>query len=467
MKKAMTLMLALMLCVCVLFGCGEKDGDDGDYVATVKIGYWKAGYGEEFMNFWTSEYNKAHPDEKIKFKIDAAVAASAIGTSLENSAGLCDIYLSLATNWSGWARSGWIEPLDDLMEQENDDGVKLKDAFRGGLEAYGSLDGHKYVLPQSGPMPNGFVYSHKMFTEHGWKVPETVDELFELVDRINNDPVNKDANPNNDIAPFAFGGQVMAYWNAVVQLWANQYDGVEKVKAFYEDPKLENYLYENRAGAMEALKIFERLICTGEGKPQNAIQGAMGKSHILMQNDFVQGKAAMISGIYGVVNETKNIIDDDFDMRMFFPAIDGAEKGKDGKPLLINAANEFDFMFIAKASNVKDYAKKFLLWVSTQDMAKSYLENTASFPPYKFDVEKVENVTSLTRSQLEYLNDNFVTVMGVNEHPLTQYGKITFWPAGEPYTDMVIANKSVKRSIDDQYGYASSQWSDWCKDAGL
>ncbi len=464
--------ISMLLSVCTVFGlvaCGKgKEESKGDYVATVKIGYYEAGYGEGFMDYWTKEYNKAHPDEKIKFKIDPNVGASSIGSALENNAGLNDIYLSLATSWAGWARRGWIEPLDDLYQMTNEDGVKFEDAFIGGFEEYGYLDGNRYVIPQSGPAGNGFVYSEKMFNEHGWIVPTTVDELFTLIDQINNDPVNKDSNKNNDIAPFAWGGQVAAYWNTVVQMWANQIDGPEKLKDFYVNPSADKYKPENRQGLKKALQTFERMICSGEGEPINSIDGAVSKNHLLMQNDFVLGRAAMVSGVYGLVNETKDIIDPDCNLRIFFPAIEGAHTAEDGTPLNIGCGTEFDFMFIAKASKVKDYAKKFLLWISTKDMASAYIRYTHGGSPFVHNPETLGELDTLTRDMVNMASaDNWVTVVGTSEHPITQYGKITVWPMGEPYSTMVLQNWSAQKVLDEQYKYVVSNWSTWEHDSGL
>ena len=94
-KKFFAILLSFVA-ACLIVGCG-KPADKGNYVATVKIGYYEAGYGTQFMDYWTTEYNKAHPDEQIYFDVDPNVGATAIGPALQNNAGIYDIYLSLAT----------------------------------------------------------------------------------------------------------------------------------------------------------------------------------------------------------------------------------------------------------------------------------------------------------------------------------------------------------------------------------
>lgn len=466
MRKSAIVLACLALSLS--FGaCGQHpDSTDSGagYAATLKIGYYEAGYGTQFMNYWTTEYNKAHPEEQIKFVVDETVAAGSIGTRLENSAEICDIFMSLATNWVSWVRSGWVEPIDDLYGMTNDDGVKFEEAFNDGMDEYGKLNGHRWVIPQSGAAATGFVYSQKLFTENGWKVPETVSELYDLVDKINALPCNTDGNPNNNIAPFAWGGQVMTYWNSVVTRWWAQYDGEAKVKAFYDPASAE--VYKEREGLKKALEIFRNLICTGEGTAKNSLSGAMSKNHILMQNDFVQGKAALLVGVYGVQNETAEIIDDDFDMRMFMPYIDGAKKDADGKNINVMVCTDFDFMFIPKASENKEYAKKFLLWISTQDMAQAYLKYSGSISPFKCDTSTVEGLTTLGRSIADN-SQNMQVIIGMSDNLIAQSGKIVMWPAGEPYTSMVLKNKTPSEVINEQYQYVLSQWDTWKHDAGM
>ena len=464
MKKLTALLMIIVMALCVFGACKKAAEDNTNYAAELRIGYYQAGYGKEFMNYWTSEYNKAHPDEQIKFIVDDTVMASSIGTRLENSAELCDIFFSLATDWASWVRSGWVEPLDDLYTMKNDDGTVFADAFTDGMEQYGQLNGERWVIPVSGASATGFVYSQKLFDEQGWEIPQTVDDLYELVDKINQLPCNTDSNPLNDLAPFAWGGQVMSYWNSVVTRWWAQYDGAEKIKAFYDPESAE--VYKDRTGLKEALEIFRNLICTGEGEPKNSLQGAMSKNNILMQNDFVQGKAAMLVGVYGVLNETASIIPDDFDMRMFMPYIEEAQKDADGNPINIIICTDFDFMFIPKASTNKDYAKKFLLWISTQDMAAAYLKYTNSLSSFECDTSKVEGLSSLTQSIVENSKDMEI-VIGTSDNPLTQSGKIVVWPAGEPYTSMVLKNKTPSEVITEQYQYVASRWPTWTEDAGM
>lgn len=466
MKKLVTLLMAvaMMFSVCA---CSPRDDDGGDYVATLRIGYWKGGYGNEFMDYWTSEYNKAHPDEKIKFKTDDTVMTSAMGNRLENSAELCDLFFALATDWSDWARNGWIQPLDDLYEMKNDDGNVYGESFASGMEQYGKLNGTRYVVPLSGAQANGFVYSQKLFDDNKWSVPTTVDELYELVDKINALPCNTDNNPSNDLAPFAFGGQVIKYWDSVVMRWWAQYDGIEKVTSFFDPAGPEVYLPENREGLKKALDIFRSLVCSGEGVPKNALPQAMSKNHILMQNDFVQGKAAMLVGVYGVQNETAAIIPEDFDMRMFMPSIEGA-KTENGKVINVNLSTDFDFIFIPKAISEenKKYAKKFLLWISTQDMAEAWLKYTNSMSPFKCDNESVQGLSSLTKSIVENSKDLHV-ILGTSDNPLTQSGKIVPWPAGEPYSRMILENQTSNAALKDQFNYVNEHWNEWKKDAGV
>lgn len=288
------------------------------------------------------------------------------------------------------------------------------------------------------------------------------------METINNDPVNTDNDPNNDIAPFGWGGQVMAYWDTVVGMWWAQYEGEEYIADFYKNPSPEKY--QNREGLKKALQVFENLICTGEGKPKNSMEGAMGKNHLLMQNDFVQYKCAMLSGYYGIINETASYIDPDCDLKVFFPAIEGAKTDENGNPIIINIADssKCDFMFISKASTVKDYAKKFLVWISGRDCASAYIKYTGGGSPFAYDEEKLGEIPTLLRSVLDMgKQPNFKVVDITTDNAIAKIGKIVMWPAGEPYTAMVNNNKSPAASIRDQYDYVLENWTAWEKLAGI
>ena len=132
------------------------------------------------------------------------------------------------------------------------------------------------------------------------------------------------------------------------------------------------------------------------------------------------------------------------------------------------AGTDFDFMFIAKASKVKDYAKKFLLWVSTRDMASAYIKYTAGGSPFKYNPDKLDGLHSLVRSAVDMAaQENFVVISTVSSHPINQLGKIVLWPMGEPYSSMVTLNTSPAKVIADNAAWVANNWATWERDSGM
>lgn len=465
LKFAAVVMAAALSLPAVLAGCSQAD--EGNYVGTLKIGYSRAGYGIEFAEAWTEGYNAAHPDEQIKFIIDDTVDGAYIGSRLQTNTELCDIFMVMETGWHNWARAGYIEPLDDLMTMENEDGNVFGETLRDEYENYGLLDGVRYVLPQSGPTPPGFAYDETMFKEYGWEIPTTVDELKALVDEINALPVNNDADTDNDIAPFAWGGMVAGYWNSPVLTWWAQYDGYDKVKAYYDMETVE--VYNQREGLKKGLEIFRELICTGEGVPKNSLDGAMSKNHIRMQNDFILGRAAMMVGVYGLQNETAQLVDEDTVLKMFYPPfIEGAKTDENGDPIRIMISEGQDFMFIPSASQNKDLAKKFLLWISTNNMCRAYTRYSSFIAPYKYDMQNIEGVSALTQSMIDVVEDVVMVGHIFSQNPIVSQLRLLVWGNNSsPYASMVVSNTTPQEAMDAAYNFAKGQWPGLCEEYGL
>ena len=461
-KRIVVFLMALVLALPLVFGACKRE-DDLNYVGTLKIGFYKAGYGREFADEWAKAYNDAHPDAPIRFIIDDGVDGGVIGTRLETGSELCDIFMVMETGWQNWARSGWIEPLDDLMDMTNQDGNKFGDVLLDCYQTFGCLeDGTRYVLPQTGPSAPGFAYDEtlmkKLFPD--FTPPTTVDELRQLVADINAHSVNNDSDPDNDVAPFAWGGMVAGYWNQIVYTWWAQYDGEQKIRDFYEMETVDVYKPENRKGLEEALNLFREFV-VGEGRPINSLPQAMSKNHIMMQSDFVLGNAALLVGIYGLQNETASIIAEDTVLKMFYvPFIEGAQTDPETeKPVKIAINEGQDFMFIPSASANKDLAKEFLLWISTNDMCRSYTRYSSFAAPYKYDKTNIEGVSSLTQCLIDETEDLVILGHMLSSNPIVNQLRLLPWGSNtNPYENMILNGARPREVLETAYTYAKGQW---------
>lgn len=157
-----------------------------------------------------------------------------------------------------------------------------------------------------------------------------MEDLYALCDTINRLPVNTDSDKTNDIAPFAWGGQVISYWDFVVQTWWAQYEGAERYSEYFKYDSVDGFKQEGR---LKALEVFENLVVGKDGVPKNSYSGAMGDSHILSQMAFLQGKGAMIPMGAWMETEMRKSIPDGFEMLMMpTPVIAGAKTDASANP---------------------------------------------------------------------------------------------------------------------------------------
>ena len=460
-KKVLVLLMSLLILSSFGLAACDRGGPSGggNYVGTLRIGFYRAGYGD-FVTPMAEAYNRAHPDEQINFIVDDTVDALFIKSKLETGAEDFDLYYVMQSGWADYAAKGYLAPLDDLMDMTNEDGNKYSEVLREEYTNYGVLNGKRYLVPQSGASAGGFAYNEVMFNQYGWEAPTTLDELRDLVDKINALPCNTDSDPDNNIAPFAWGGSVAGMWNAAVWSWWGQYDGQEALEEFYAMETVDVFKPENRQGLEKALEIFQEFSCSGEGTPINALDGCMSKNHLTMQRDFVMGKAAMQAGVYGLVNETKEIIDPEKTVLRFFyaPFVDGAKVDEEtGEPIKISVNLGQDFAYVPAKSHNIDLAKKFILWTSTQDMCRLYSQSTAFPAPYYADYSNIEGADKITQDILDATQEAVIVGYTNTTNPISNQERLNIWTGtGDPYQDMVLNNTSPKTVLQRCYDYVNT-----------
>lgn len=78
-----------------------------------------------------------------------------------------------------WVTTGYMEPLDDLYQQEGWETV-----FPPGVLEIVSYDGHYWSVPVNIHRANVLWYNKKVFEANGWKPPETFEEFFALAEEM-------------------------------------------------------------------------------------------------------------------------------------------------------------------------------------------------------------------------------------------------------------------------------------------
>ncbi len=457
MKKFFAAILAFA-CLFTVVGCGnlEKSGDPNH----IWIAFAETGFGREYLEAWIEEFEAAYPDEEWEFELEGDPQMTGqINTRLSTNNEIPDLFFGLTTNWQQWASRGLLADLGEVYEAPVDDeGTTLLEFMRPGTENFGKVNGKYYAIPWNDSAA-GFIYNKAIFDQYSLTVPKTVDDLYDLCDTINALPVNQDSDKNNDIAPFAWGGQVISYWDFVVQTWWAQYEGAERYSEFFKYETVEGFQQEGR---LKALEVFENLVVGTDGVPKNSYSGAMGDSHILSQMAFLQGKAAMIPMGSWMETEMRKSIPEGFEMLMMpTPFINGAKTDSDGNPIQINASQAGDFFIVPKNAPNLEGVMKFLKFIHTKDMTLLYTQKTGSARPFEYNPLEVDGLSDFQKSCLE-IYENSVTVYEFSQSVLAWQNLVSKWPGtGTPYSRMILDNEKASDLYAEMNSYVSQKWSEW------
>lgn len=450
--KFLSKVLVPLMVLCLLFsfvGCKRPDNRDPN---TLFIAYAKTGYGSEWLENALAAFQKERPEVTIAEPEGDPNITAKILPRLESGTELPDMFWGLQTNWQMWAYQDYLEPMDDMYATVVDDGQgkTYEQKVEKELLDYGKVNGHYYATSWNSGA-SGLVYNETMFKEHGWEIPETVDDLYALCEQIRNAPENKDADRKNDIAPFAWGGQVGQYWQFFIEtLWA-QYEGIDNIREFnkFESPKV----YE-QTGRLKALEVFEQLM----SEPKNSVDGAMSKNHIQSQMDFINGRGAMIPNGAWIEYEMRNSAPEGFSMKLMpTPFIDNDHKVR------MNWTASGDFAIIPKdiPEANKQLAKDFLLFLAREDQLQAYTKTTGSPRGFYYDLDSI--VKDLTPFSQSVVNNykNSVNIYMYSNNPLYYKNLANSWPAsGSPY-GLIADGESARSVYQMEIDKAKSEWDTW------
>ena len=452
MRNFMKLLaIVLVLVMIVAFaGCNNSKGNSEGtsqsskkMSGTLKIAFFKGGYGDEWINAIAAEYKRNNPDVQLSLQGDPGITAK-MGPRLESGANIPDIAFILSTNWQQWAAKGYLEDLSDLYDTTVENNKKFKDLLQPDVVDYGKYMDKYWSIPWNDGCV-GIAYNAGMFEENGWEVPKTMKEMQEVL---------LPAIKQKGIAPFAWGGKVMGYWDFPVIAWWAQYEGMEGMRTFMKMEGSEVYAQEGR---LKALEQYERLVLD----PTNSIKGAMAMDHIQSQMAFVQGKAAMMPNGAWLENEMKNSLPEGFKMKMMqVPAIEGA------KDPLVNNTMIGDFVIVPSKAQNKELAKDFLRFMTEEKMLRLYTEKTGTPRPFIYDIENIPGLTDFNRSVLDiWKNSKNLYLYSGNPMYST---KLFNWPQiGAPYVLIQIGDMTAKQAHSAMAGYVDSKWEELKKEFNL
>jgi N-acetylglucosamine transport system substrate-binding protein len=442
MKKVLVFVAIIMVSFMVVACKGDNQSSDKDRLV---IAFAEAGYGRDWLINLKTAFEAEHENVEIILDGNPNMTANA-GPKIESGRDLADIYFLLETNWQRWATRGYLEPLDDLYAAEVEEGVTLEEKLIDEVVEFGRIGESFYALPWNDGV-TGLVYNSKMFTEKGWEVPTTVDELIALADQIKTEGAG--------VKPFTWPGQYSAYWNFVVYGWWAQYEGLAGMQEFYAFETPEVY---QQQGKLKALQAFETLI----GDQSNSTSGVNGLIHTQAQMQFINGFAAMIPNGIWIESEMEAALPDDFEMKMMqIPTIEGAKEPK------INNSMLGDFIIVPKEARNKELAKEFLRFMSTDEALMQYTKDTGSPRPFEYDPTQIEGLSTFIMSALDIWK-NSKSFYIISKNPM-YFGNFvnTFPKSGAPYGDIYLGEETAQSIWAGDYQYVKERWDEFRRSAGL
>jgi len=325
----------------------------------IEVACFQGGYGLDFFETAAREYEAMHPGVTINVwgsprVWEQLLPRIAAGTPPD----LC---------WPGWGLNVWplifegqLLPLDDYLEQPAYGVDKTwKDTFVPSLLNKGKHGGH-YCLFPSNVDSFGIWYNRKMFQEHGWTPPRTVEEYLTLTDII----------LAEDIAPLTFTGRYPSY--PLLGLYLPLVISAEGLDSFNDAQNLVPGAWK-RPGFLRAARTILEM------KRRGSFQGGcIGMNHTESQMEFLVGRVAMIPCGTWLHSEMRNLLPPDFEMVFMRPPIyaDGA-----GEPTAIRAGLNGKGWFIPAKAKRPDVAADYFRYLSSPEKQKEFLEDKGALVP--------------------------------------------------------------------------------------
>lgn len=348
MRRILLLVSALTIAAMCLSGCAKKQAAQGGKTE-IEVAVFQGGFGLDFFEYAAREYEKAHPNVKIKVWGNPRVWEQLRPRFVKGD--------PPDLTWPGWGMDYWglvaenkVLAMDKYLDTKAyGQDKKWIDTFDMRLLNKGKYEGHYYIMPFNQNV-FGWWYNVDMFKKHGWQPPKTYDELLVLCEKIK----------NAGIAPITFQGRYPAYMlRGFLFPWVISDGGLQ---AFNDAQNL-------KLGAWSSPSFLRAARMVAELRDKGYFQkGAMGMSHTESQMEFVLGRAAMIPCGTWLGSEMKGQLPKDFHMAYINPPV---ITGGKGDPTLTSAGVET--WIIPSEGKHPDVAADLFKFMTSLDMAKQFV----------------------------------------------------------------------------------------------
>jgi N-acetylglucosamine transport system substrate-binding protein len=400
---------------------------------TLRISYYSGKYGDAWIKSLAAAFTKLNPGARVTLDGDPKLD-SKMGFILESGNDEPDIAFVSQTNWQSWADEGYITDLTGLFNGEASGGKKFSDMLQPGIRDYCKYEGKDMIVPW-GDKVSGLIYNKEMFEHYNWAIPSTTAELGSLIDEIK----------TAGVAPFAWSGQNMGYWDEAVIGWWAQIEGVSGMKSYLKMASPQVYYQQGR---LAGLNEYQQIITS----PSNSIGNPAGTDADKAISEFYAGKAAMMPGGYITLMETKDKPPSGFDAAMIqLPAAEGAIQGD------ISCVRAGDFAFIPSKAKNRALAENFLAFMASGQALSIFTRQTGEPAPFIYDAASVKGLDSLGLSEAHLWQDDLKVYM-YSANPV-YYNEFFDWPYnGSPLMQIYSGSLTASAAFNENAEFAAANW---------
>lgn len=289
MKKFASLLLAGLLGLSVLTGCGGSTEPTGD----LNIRVFSGGYGHEWVQRLEKGYEAKYG---IEVEVYPTVQRNQIQSDMivENPADQkYDLYFSDYTRVFTEAKEGYFADITDVYEYTNEgESQPIQKKLHPYIVDKYEENGRYYYI-SGGISFYGFTYNKLILDDY--YIPRTTGEMLELCEDLKAD----------GIKAFVFGNDTN-YWDEIFLNWWAQYSGKDKFEMFFHGKTSASGLVTkdifNDIGRLRAYEVIEQMLSYDNAYID---LNSTGYDYIQAQRQYLLGGAAMMVNGSWLENEMR------------------------------------------------------------------------------------------------------------------------------------------------------------------
>ena len=387
-KRFLSMLLVIVMII-AMAGCagssGESESDDGNG-DKIKITFMSRDSGDtpiaKVYEDQIARFMEENPD--IEVQNDSIYEEAAYNNKLKVAISTGEIpsifYYPAIAGLTEWAESGVLLDLSDALEED----PEWADTFLdGALDTY-RLDDYGvegiYALPNELNV-DAIFYNKALFEEAGiTKIPETMDELYDAIDKLN----------AAGITPFGVGGKDTWVMGHIFNNILAKRIGADGIRALGTGEK--SWTDED---VVECLQITKDL----KDEKNAFMEGFEGIDVNTQMSQFLSGEVAMISHSSPIIPEMYNTDSEILDDISFFPFpyFTDKEEYKDTRVVYTSG-----WMLSGTMSEEEtDATLKLVKYMTTPEAIQERMDAAMRVAPYK-NITAPEDAPQIFKDMVEY-----------------------------------------------------------------